>query len=901
MSGVNLTAKRSSSKVNKKKPAKSGIPGEIKLLTGAAVAVILEISNFNILGRVGGWLRAFQFGLFGVMGYVFPVLIVAGIIFLEFSKKGPKAKFICSLCIYFFSGAIVHQLTSAAYEGEKLLSFYALGYKTSSGGGLLCGALSLGLEAAFGNIGIYIISCIVILACLLIIVQFVSLVKREKALPDQREKKNGKDKTRRRPVAEESVLVSQKGKGTARGSSVQEAQTPLPEGKGGMRSRYVQQSQNDSRRGKGGMRSRYKEQEVFRTQSNETVIRIVHTPESRKIKRAQTTRSANKAQTMRSTPASVRTREKVRGIPSDLDLKGKSKPADDLHEITNAALFTLKNETGKDKKPVIEVRDVTPGSQEKNQDRQKKAQAKPPGESAEDAAAEKKRPEGFVDPLAMSAASPASSLPPLSLLTKKKPSAAGSGEDTEKTSQNLEYVLAQFGVSAKVVNVQTGPAVTRYELAPEMGTKVSKFTSLADDLRLNLAVKEIRIEAPVPGKNVVGIELPNKHVRPVTLRELLESEALASCESPLAFAAGRSISGEVITGDIASMPHLLVAGTTGSGKSVFTKSIIMELLYRTRPEEAGLIVIDPKKVEFNVFEGIPNLMKSVVTDPGQAVSTLRWAVNEMMIRYERMNKNGVNNINSYNEKLARGLITDVQEDPSPMPRIVIVIDELADLMMVAKKEVESYICRLAQLSRAAGIHMIIATQRPSADVVTGLIKTNIPSRVALKVASGIDSRIILDTMGAEKLLGKGDMLFYPNGFSSPVRVQGAFVTDKEVADTVAYLRQQQSSSFYADKEKEIDNFINSDIKEQAGLKDEEKAPANHYDEFFHDAGLMCIEMGRASSSMLQRRFNLGFNRAARIIDQLCEFGVIGPANGSKPREILVDAMTFEEMYSELVK
>ena len=776
------------------------------------------------------------------MAYVFPVMIVLCLCFLELSRTGKVTKFISSVCVFLFAGAIVHQVTGASYENAKIIDYYSIGYETSTGGGLLCGTLAKGLAAAFGVAGVYIISGVVIIVCLLLILEFYRLFKKEN-----------------KPASSRSARPESAKKETVK----REAQDE-----------YVKKNK--------GMRSRYKEQEVYKTEEDGTVIRIVHTPESSKMKRAQMKRTQNRATSMRNEPVQVRSNTKRRGISDDLDIEKKMDRGDDVHEITNARpkeAEAVPAETVK-KKPSVRVRDVSDNTNERQPEKAKNSQKTP------DVRNTSLKGQNF-------------SLPPISLLGKKK-ARPKPGEDTEKTARSLEYVLEQFGVYARVVNIQTGPSVTRYELQPEMGTRVSKFTSLADDLKLNLAVPEIRIEAPVPGKSVVGIEIPNKNVQPVTLRELLDCPELEQNTSKLAFAAGRSISGDIVVGDIATMPHLLIAGTTGSGKSVFTKSIIMEILYRTTPDEVGLIVIDPKKVEFNVFEGIPNLMKSVVTDPGQAVSTLRWAVNEMMVRYERMNKCGVNNIQSYNKKIAEGRVEESGEYVQKMPQILIVIDELADLMMTAKKEVESYICRLAQLSRAAGIHMVIATQRPSADVVTGLIKTNIPSRVALKVASGIDSRIILDTMGAEKLLGRGDMLFYPNGYSSPVRIQGAFVTDKEVADTVAYLRAQRSGNYYADTEREIEEFINTSVSEEADPEHEQKKGAGKYDEYFHDAGLACIEMGRASSSMLQRRFNLGFNRAARIIDQLCEAGVVGPANGSKPREILVDSMTFEEMYEELI-
>lgn len=841
------TKTKGRTQTNKKKQSKSSVPKEIKILIGAAIAVILELCNLNLLGTVGGLIKSAQFGLFGIMAYVFPLLVLAGAFFIGLSEN-KTAKIICAACVFLFAGAIVHQSAAALYEDCGVFAYYTVGVQHLAGGGFICGLFSRGLYLAVGNVGLYIISGLAIVVCLLIIFEFYTYFGREK-----------------------------------------EAKEPAPE--------PVVKTAAPAKK---GMRSRAREQEVFKTEEEDgTVIRIVHKPSKNKIKHVDTKRADNKAKPMRDGTVQKRSGTKVKGIASDLDLEKKRAGGDDVHEITNtAATRQVSVPEHTQKKPqerTISVRDVSsePRPEARSTERAVKslrpasAQAPAPATQAPLKAAAAGSKGGYT-------------LPPLSLLGKKKVQTSSVKEDYEKTSKSLEYVLEQFGVYAKVVNVQTGPAVTRYELQPEMGTRVSKFTSLSDDLKLNLAVSDIRIEAPVPGKSVVGIEIPNKSVQPVTLRELLEAPELTKTSSKLAFAAGRSISGDVITGDIATMPHLLIAGTTGSGKSVFTKSIIMEILYRARPDEVGLIVVDPKKVEFNVFEGIPHLMKGVVTDPGQAVSTLRWAVNEMMIRYDRMNKNGVNNIHSYNEKLAMGQISESELNPQKMPQIVIVIDELADLMMVAKKEVESYICRLAQLSRAAGIHMIIATQRPSADVVTGLIKTNIPSRVALKVASGIDSRIILDSMGAEKLLGRGDMLFFPYGYSAPVRVQGAFVTDKEVNDTVNYLLTHKSGSYYADKEKEIEDFINTSSQTDSDKAQEGSATSgNAYDEFFHDAGLLCIEMGRASSSMLQRRFNLGFNRAARIIDQLEEFGVIGPANGSKPREILVDSMTFEEMYQDM--
>ena len=464
-----------------------------------------------------------------------------------------------------------------------------------------------------------------------------------------------------------------------------------------------------------------------------------------------------------------------------------------------------------------------------------------------------------------------------------------------ETANKLKQVLANFGVRVEVTNVSKGPSVTRYELQPEMGTKVSKITGLADDIKLNMAAADIRIEAPIPGKAAVGIEIPNEGRDSVCLKELLMSKELQNHKSKLAFPAGKDIAGKVVVADIAKMPHMLIAGTTGSGKSVFTNSILMSILYRTTPEEVRLIVIDPKVVEFQVYNKIPHLLYDVVTDPKKAAGILNWAVAEMTTRYNKFAKAGARDIGSYNKKVEAGdVVDDLGEKADKLPQILIVIDELADLMMVASKDVEEAICRLAQLARAAGIHLIIATQRPSVNVITGLIKANMPSRIAFSVSSGVDSRTILDMNGAEKLLGKGDMLFYPQGYTKPVRVQGAFVSDKEVSDVVEFLKNQQ-----------LGNIYDSDIQQKmesmgAASGDGAGSPGggNERDQYFVDAAQFIIEKDKASIGMLQRVFKIGFNRAARIMDQLCEAGVVGEEEGTKPRKVLMSQEQFEQYIEE---
>lgn len=485
--------------------------------------------------------------------------------------------------------------------------------------------------------------------------------------------------------------------------------------------------------------------------------------------------------------------------------------------------------------------------------------------------------------------------PPVSLL--KQGSKGASGDSTkhmQETANKLQQTLKNFGVNVTITNVSCGPAVTRYELQPEMGVKVSKIVNLADDIKLNLAAADIRIEAPIPGKAAIGIEVPNKESVAVMFRELVESEDFVNHKSSIAFAAGKDIGGRVIVTDIAKMPHLLIAGATGSGKSVCINTIIMSILYRAHPDDVKLIMIDPKVVELSVYNGIPHLFIPVVTDPKKAAGALHWAVAEMSDRYQKFADYGVRDLKGYNQKVEAIKDIDDPDKPKKMPQIVIIVDELADLMMVAPGDVEDAICRLAQLARAAGIHLIIATQRPSVNVITGLIKANMPSRIAFSVTSGIDSRTILDMNGAEKLLGKGDMLFYPQGMQKPLRVQGAFVTDKEVADVVDFMKNQNGAVTYSE---EIEEKMSS-ISTGSSGGDLGNATGDDRDVYFADAAKLLMDKEKGSIGMLQRYFKIGFNRAARIMDQLEEAGVVGPDEGTKPRQILMSPEQLEVYIDE---
>ena len=480
------------------------------------------------------------------------------------------------------------------------------------------------------------------------------------------------------------------------------------------------------------------------------------------------------------------------------------------------------------------------------------------------------------------------SIPPLSLLEKGvKNKNTDSARQLKETALKLQETLKTFGVNVSVTDISQGPAVTRFELQPEAGVRVNKIVNLADDIKMNLAASDIRIEAPIPGKAAVGIEVPNKENQAVALRDLFESNEYKDFSSKLAFAVGKDIGGKTVVTDIAKMPHLLIAGATGSGKSVCINTIIMSIIYKAKPEEVQMIMIDPKIVELSVYNGIPHLMIPVVTDPKKASAALSWAVAEMTNRYKKFADSGVRDLKGYNKLAESGNDPDM----TVLPQIVVIVDELADLMMVCANEVEEAICRLTQLARAAGIHLIIATQRPSVDVITGLIKANMPSRIAFAVSSGVDSRTILDINGAEKLLGKGDMLFYPQGYTKPARVQGAFVSDKEVQKVVDFLKNQGTEASY--NEEAMNSIDNMSVSSGSGAGAAAGDPGSDRDEYFVQAGNIIIDKEKASIGMLQRVFKIGFNRAARIMDQLCEAGVVGEEEGTKPRKVLMTQEEFE--------
>ena len=475
-------------------------------------------------------------------------------------------------------------------------------------------------------------------------------------------------------------------------------------------------------------------------------------------------------------------------------------------------------------------------------------------------------------------------IPPVNLLKQgESKTTKGSKKALTDTATKLQKTLYSFGVSAKVENVSVGPVITRYELKPAEGVRVSKIAKLADDIALNLAAESIRIEAPIPGKQAVGIEIPNKEKEIVPLRDIIDSEEFENSKSKLSFALGKSVSGDNVITDIAKMPHVLIAGSTGSGKSVCINTLITSILYKAKPSEVKLIMVDPKVVELSVYNGIPHLLIPVVTDPKKAAGALAWAVQEMVNRYSLFAQKNVRDIKGYNAQL------DKEGADGKLPQIVIIVDELADLMMVSPKDVEDAICRLAQMARAAGMHLVIATQRPSVDVITGIIKANIPSRIAFAVSSQVDSRTILDSVGAEKLLGKGDMLFYPSGASKATRVQGAFISDGDVEKIVDFLKKDGEAVYSDDIMEKIEKANSTDKELEENSEDDEADP------FLQDAIEAVIEIGSASASLIQRRFKVGYARAGRIIDQMEARGIISGYQGSKPREVLMSKERWQEL------
>lgn len=822
---------------------------EVNLWISVAVALFLFLSNFGICGIVGDALKSVMLGCFGWMGYAFPVIlaIVVGIIAYNEMSTSIVSKVIALIGVLIDFSLLFHLFH---FRGSELAlsHFYMKGVDGTFGGGIVGAALGKVFHQLLGLTGAYIVALAILIICVVL-------------------------------LTEKSIMSVLKNKGQNAYESAREDSKVRKEAKGIEKQRKREE--------------REKHRASLREQERRKAVGVDFEQSALEgIQRTEMPASDNNNQNVHEIH--------IEGID---DLASESMEQDDTiytYEENTHARKNLKTYEGvhREIKGSEHATDgeFTPKERIIVSEEAKKTMSRKPFGVGNTSGAEDLMKENSTEEPIKKASSEGKIIAPTKKKLKyKKPSynllkdsSTNSGKMTRatlmETANKLKQVLANFGVKVEVTNVSKGPSVTRYELQPELGTKVSRITGLADDIKLNMAAADIRIEAPIPGKAAVGIEIPNEGRDSVCLKELLMSKELKNHKSNLAFPAGKDIAGKVVVADIAKMPHMLIAGTTGSGKSVFTNSILMSILYRTTPEDVRLIVIDPKVVEFQVYNKIPHLLYDVVTDPKKAAGILNWAVAEMTTRYNKFAKAGARDIAGYNTKVESGELNG-EEPAEKMPQILIVIDELADLMMVAAKEVEEAICRLAQLARAAGIHMVIATQRPSVDVITGLIKANIPSRVALTVASGTDSRTIIDMNGAEKLLGNGDMLFYPAGYVKPVRVQGAYVSDKEIFETVEFIKNNSGEAEY---DESIDAKLTTDQEAMSNGNDTR-------DPLFAEAGRLCIEKQKGSTSMIQRQFRVGFNRAARIMEQLYDAGVVGQEETNKPRKVIMNMEEFESI------
>ncbi len=866
---------------------------EIGLIILFVAMVLLFLCNFGVIGPVGEAVSGVMFGLFGFTSYVVPIVLFVAAAFW-FANEGSLTvvrKMIAGAVVLLMIGVVCDLISGNAAQLEfyDLKELYSKSKDGRNGGGCLAGSLSYLLQLYLETIG----TVLVVLLCSIISVILMterSLIKGMKEgglrLKEDARYRREAAMIRRQEMEERDIRKHEEMEERHR------------------RRKEVQDEESLIRQ---------KEHEEYRRK------RIAEKQQRAEVKRQK--------EEEREDEKILRMNKKVTGVMLDTALdKAATQRRDDIHEITindledtgmNEVLMTSprikpyeEQLTIADEEPLYEEIKLS-GDQVKAEPEfvqqfskqevdairvhsEATAKTRPTAKLPQDYDSNMSPQEAEIRKEMQNKVPKKYMFPPLSRLQRGKPANADSTRELKETALRLQQTLNTFGVNVSITDISQGPSVTRYELQPEQGVKVSKIVNLADDIKLNLAATDIRIEAPIPGKAAIGIEVPNKENTPVALRDLLETSQFREFGSNLAFAVGKDIAGQVIVADIAKMPHMLIAGATGSGKSVCINTLIMSILYKAHPDDVKLIMVDPKVVELSVYNGIPHLLIPVVTDPKKASAALHWGVSEMTERYKKFADFNVRDLKGYNKKVESMREQGQEDAPTKLPQIVIIVDELADLMMVSPGEVEESICRLAQLARAAGIHLIIATQRPSVDVITGLIKANMPSRVAFSVSSGVDSRTILDMNGAEKLLGKGDMLFYPQGYSKPARVQGAFVSDKEVADVVDFLKNQAIGNTYAEDIEEQIRSIGNGGNGSSG-----SAQAEERDEYFAEAGKFIIDKDKASIGMLQRVFKIGFNRAARIMDQLAEYGVVGEEEGTKPRKVLMSMEQFEQLLEEI--
>ncbi len=888
------SARRASS--SKNTASRSNWGSEVFLFVVLIFCVILFVTNIGKGGAVGNGFSHFFFGLFGVMSYVFPVaffLIVAFAVANRISSRNrgggrpgrAAVKTLCFAVVFIFVCAICH----IVIEGKTVTNLrhvFNICADGKTGGGILGAAVATLLTKSFGMVAAWVIIIIVLILCVVLITEksLFRGISRKYADSKRHAPERAEHRDRMRQVKVESRDRARAQNWAAREEAAREKAARVDEERARRRSeRHVSGVTDDTKLAPDKPKKTLENQNRAEGMSEVDMSNYALKEE------------------VPPTPEEIPFEENVQTSAEDIPVRtgnSNSYPfEEDFSSFENEPDIRISglyddDEDGDDAFDVP-AKPAVSKSKDSTANQGAKSTTKPEMKSSAKSAAKSSAVETVAEVAAVGQAVASASavgsgeyvFPDIRLLKKGDPTKTGDSKaHLKQMSDRLQETLQTFGVNARVTNVICGPSVTQYEVQPEMGVKVSKIVNLADDIKLNLMVSDIRIEAPIPGKAAIGIEVPNKENVTVAFRDLVESPEFKNHKSVISFCAGKDIAGHVIVADIAKMPHLLIAGATGSGKSVCINTIIMSILFKATPEEVKLIMIDPKVVELSVYNSIPHLLIPVVTDPKKAAGALNWAVAEMTDRYNKFAEYGVRDMAGYNKKVDSIADIDGEDKPQKMPNIVIIVDELADLMMVAAGDVEDAICRLAQLARAAGIHLIIATQRPSVNVITGLIKANMPSRIAFSVTSGVDSRTILDMNGAEKLLGKGDMLFYPQGYAKPLRVQGAFVSDSEVAAVVDDIVAKNGQVAY---NPDIENQVKTSEGSVGGMG--LSAPDDGRDSYFNDAALFLIDKEKASIGMLQRNFKIGFNRAARIMDQLEEAGVVGPELGTKPRRVLMTA------------
>ncbi len=949
-------------KTSGKSAEDSFVGKEIAILAFFAVCLLLFLSNAGVCGAVGESVHQVLVGVFGLLGYVFPIYLFAAVLFYYSNRDNSKAmaKLAVSAGLFVVLGGLIALVTTGDFDPAVTVGQYYQNSVEELGGGAIGGIFLKLLCPYIGKIGAYVVAIVLVTIGIVFITEKSVLKPIEKGSRRVYDSAR-EDAARRREIhaarAEErrKYRLEKKVSGVAFDTKLgddeadeEEEAEPVIRVDASSKSAAEEKTEPVRITGLGYSQEKTQgpdeeEEEAYGEEEQESPIIPISGDTLRAKKDTRTLAELEALDSLHENifssqsgfvgwgeradweDAEPQQKEKSNAdissdIDSDIDIDADMDADMDtnasplhLHEISRRTGGT---ETRQETEPlqadtrrvvtasgkVMEV-DIDPDDDPLTRKRRENAAASRPAAGQIGQTGQV----GQISQTGQTASSPAAS--PSAVVQKKQPpkpyvrppykllkagdrnQRRSSDKELRETARKLETTLHNFGVGVTVTNISCGPTVTRYELQPEQGVRVSKIVGLSDDIKLNLAAADIRIEAPIPGKASVGIEVPNKSKATVYLRDVLESEAFRRHPSKLAFAVGQDISGEIIVTDLAKMPHLLIAGATGSGKSVCINTLIMSVLYKAKPEEVRLIMVDPKVVELSVYNGIPHLLIPVVTDPKKAAGALNWAVAEMTDRYRKFADWNVRDLKGYNAKV-REEAKENGEEAETLPQIVIIVDELSDLMMVCPGDVEDAICRLAQMARAAGIHLVLATQRPSVNVITGLIKANVPSRIAFSVSSGVDSRTIIDMNGAEKLLGSGDMLFYPSGYQKPVRIQGAFVSDSEVAAVVDFVTEHNQSQAY-------DSAVEARLAAAGNETGHAPGGESGRDEYFAEAGRFIIEKQKASIGMLQRMFKIGFNRAARIMDQLADAGVVSAEAGTKAREILMDMNQYEQLLQSL--